>query len=223
MARGKWVLALLMLTVVLSIIPSGESSTQRGSSVSLVYERTGTNSDQNFFYQGQVAELEFNVSGSGQVEFYLTYYAGANWHEEISTVDHAGLVNVSVNTSLLQPGLYQVYAQSGNQTWDGVSQLPVHDFQEEPWLVAVMKPLSLGEISQGLPNLTVPFGLGVNAYLPSPGPVQRNYLSMIAAAGFKMIRTDLYVQGTDGNWQAAFPPMLQMAEAEEAVGIRKPK
>lgn len=66
------------------------------------------------------------------------------------------------------------------------------NIESYPWMLCVMEHLNSSTVEQhgGIPELKVPWGLGVNIHFIKPSPSQEIDLDMMRNAGFKLIRMD---------------------------------
>jgi len=224
MRRALVVVFTMVLLFPYTCALPAKASLASGGSVQLTYEGLATQSpdyDQNFFFKGQQAVFDFYVSGVSNVTFYLVPFMGTTGYVPVYRAPSPGYVNFTVNTSALSVGLYQIVARAGTQEWDGVSSAPTKDYQENPWLLAVIEGFNATEEFSKLPPLTVPYGLGVNVHFSSPDSQDLVYLRMMSYAGIKIVRTDLFlVPGSQQPWNQQLSPWYDLATAEKAVGIR---
>ena len=193
------------------------------SGLQLVYEGNGSSVAKDFFFKGEVVQLEFrdDIGGNSPLDFYLVPY-GQNSSSVLvySTTTGRSEVKFSVNTSSLPLGLYEVLAKSGGEVWNCDDPSSPYNYERYPWLIAVMQPFQTGQPAPGLPPLTVPYGLGVNIHFDNPNAEQQEYLRMASLAGFKLVRMDMYLAPAYGNWTTRFAGYFPLAQEEREDGLR---
>ncbi|MGC8615283.1 MAG: hypothetical protein ACP5UU_05710 [Thermoprotei archaeon] len=220
---SAFVLWIILLLSVVCISPAKGSSINDGM-VQLTYEGTAAGNleyDQNFFFKGQQATFNFTVSGVSNVTFYLVPFMSSRGYVPVCRTAGPGSVSFSVNTSSLPIGLYQIVARAGSQEWDGVSSPATKDYQENPWLLAVIQRFNATWNFSGLPPLTIPYGLGINVHFSYPNAQDLEYLRMMSYAGVKLVRTDLFlVPNNSQSWSQQLSPWYNLAVAEAIYGIR---
>jgi len=161
----------------------------------------------SFFRRGELAAFEFDVSnpsgGGFEVELYVAPLDDPQRGFKVGeAVAGAGLSRLSfeVDTSRLEPALYLVTLRV-----EGVGEFSSNtepfrgtNLQSYPWLLAVLDgPVSWAAEAGGLPGLVVPEGLGVNIHFAGPSPLELRDLDMIAYAGFKLVRMDLFWEAVE--------------------------
>jgi len=180
--------------------------------VKLSYEGDGTAYPElgrycrNWFYKGEVARLEFEIQNpyfrDVKVVIYLAQFDDLSSrnrvHEFLAGRSRLLFPTVTtqsleIDTLALDPSLFelQVYV-------DGLGKYanptpPSSNIESYPWMLCVMKRLNTGVAApgSGIPELVVPFGLGVNIHFVKPSPSQEIDLDMVANAGFRLVRMDL--------------------------------
>lgn len=179
----------------------------------LAYEGDGTLSPElgrfcrNWFYKGEVARLEFEVQNPYfkdiKVDVYLAPFDDLGSRRKIYEfqAERSRLLFPSISTQSLEIDTYalnsslyelQVFVE-GLAKYTSPT-LPSSNIESYPWMLCVMERLNLSTADRGcdgIPELVVPCGLGVNIHFVKPSPSQEIDLDMMANAGFRLIRMDL--------------------------------
>ncbi|MEM4532000.1 MAG: hypothetical protein QXY39_09045 [Thermofilaceae archaeon] len=157
----------------------------------------------NFFRRGELAAFEFEVSNPNdsdlKVELLL---APLDKPQQLLKVGEGAAparrvtrLWFEVDTASLEPALYRAALRVvGVGEFDSNTE-PFRrtNLDSYPWLLAVLdEPVRWEAPEGGLPRLIVPEGLGVNIHFIAPSPFELRDLDMIAYAGFKLIRMDLF-------------------------------
>jgi len=161
----------------------------------------------NFFRRGELAAFEFEVSNPGEGELRVELHLaplddpqrGLRVGEAVAKPGVSRL-SFEVDTSRLEPALYLVTLRV-----EGVGDFSSNtepfrstNLQSYPWLLAVLEgPVEWPAEAGGLPRLVVPEGLGVNIHFARPSPIELRDLDMIAYAGFKLVRMDLFWESVE--------------------------
>ena len=157
----------------------------------------------NFFKRGEVAAFEIDVSNPESRDLKVSFSIApaddpsriVKVHEGVAKAGSVTRFSFEVDTSQLPPALYLVVAQV--EGWgrfnSNTDPFRSTNLESYPWLLAVLdEPVRWEGPSEGLPRLIVPEGLGVNIHFVAPSPVEERDLDMIAYAGFKLVRMDLF-------------------------------
>jgi hypothetical protein len=230
-------LLLLCLALYIALLPSFFPLRVR-----LLYEGAGDTSPElgpycrNWFFRGEVARLEFEVRNpyfrDVEVEVSLAPFDDPSSRSKIYDfrAERSQLVlpsvttrSMEVETNALNPSLYEVQVYIEGTSKYVAPTAPTSNIESYPWMLCVMERLnsSAVERSVGMPELTVPYGLGVNIHFTRPSPSQEVDLDMIRNAGFKLIRMDFAwdsVEKRQGLYD--FQDYRVLTEGLERRGIR---
>jgi len=157
----------------------------------------------NFFKRGEVAAFEIDVSNPDGRDLRVSFSIApaddpsriVKVHEGVAKAGGVTRFSFEVDTSQLPPALYLLVAEVEGRGRFNSNTDPFRSTNLEscPWLLAVLdEPVRWEGPSEGLPRLIVPEGLGVNIHFVAPSPVEERDLDMIAYAGFKLVRMDLF-------------------------------
>ena len=157
----------------------------------------------NFFKRGEVAAFEIDVSNPEDRDLKVAFFIApaddpsrlARVHEGVARAGSVTRFSFEVDTSQLPPALYLLLAEVEGRGRFGSNTDPFRstNLESYPWLLAVLdEPVRWEAPGEGLPRLIVPEGLGVNIHFVAPSPVEERDLDMIAYAGFKLVRMDLF-------------------------------
>lgn len=186
----------------------------------------------NFFKRGEMAAFEFDVSNPEdrdlRVKFFIAPVDDPNRltkvHEGVAKADSVTRFSFEVDTSQLPPALYLLLAEVEGKGRFGSNTDPFRstNLESYPWLLAVLdEPVRWEAPGEGLPRLIVPEGLGVNIHFVAPSPVEERDLDMIAYAGFKLVRMDLFwhlVEREKGSYDLS--GYRALTEALKRRGVR---
>lgn len=149
----------------------------------------------NFFKRGEVATLEFDVNNPSKddwkVVFYLAPFDKPSIRFKVggglAKAERATRINLEVGTSSLEPALYLIVAEIEGQGEFTANTEPFRltNLETYPWLLAIPdEKVAWSSPKDGLLELRVPEGLGVNIHFIKPSYLEERDLDMIAYAGF---------------------------------------
>jgi len=155
----------------------------------------------NFFERGEVAAFEIDVSNPEDRDLKVAFFLApaddpsrlVKVHEGVARAGSVTRFSFEVDTSQLAPALYLLVAEVEGRFSSNTEPFRSTNLESYPWLLAVLGgPARWEAPSEGLPRLVVPEGLGVNIHFVAPSPAEERDLDMIAYAGFKLVRMDLF-------------------------------